>query len=39
MCFSLNSCNIVFFLFKEEIKGLKYSWIKFNILNMFETIS
>ena len=39
MGFSFGSSNVVFFFFTEEINGLKYSWVKFNALNMFETIS
>ena len=39
MGFSFDSSNVMFFLFTEEVNGLKYSWVKFNVLNMFETIS
>ena len=37
MGFFFDLSSVVFFLCAEEFGGLKYSLIKFNVLNMFET--
>ena len=39
MSFSFDSSIVVFLLCSEEINGLMYSWVKVNVLNVFETIS